>query len=57
MIEEIKNKGGEVFIFSSLHPSGKQLNNYTGIAAILYVSVSFDYEDDDEDEDEQEPVG
>jgi hypothetical protein len=28
------------------------LNNYTGIAAILYVSVNFDYEaDDDEDAD------
>ncbi|CAD8133681.1 unnamed protein product [Paramecium pentaurelia] len=53
VIEEIKNKGGEVFIFSSLHPSGKQLNNYTGIAAILYVSVQFDYEDEEEEEEEQ----
>ncbi|CAD8167768.1 unnamed protein product [Paramecium octaurelia] len=57
VIEEIKNKGGEVFIFSSLHPSGKQLNNYTGIAAILYVSVQFDYEDDDEEEEQEEQVG
>jgi len=25
------------------------LNNYTGIAAILYVAVQYDYEDDDEE--------
>ncbi|CAD8083855.1 unnamed protein product [Paramecium sonneborni] len=37
----------------NLHPSGKQKNNYTGIAAILYVSVQFEYEDEEEQEEEQ----
>ncbi|CAD8063009.1 unnamed protein product [Paramecium primaurelia] len=53
MIEKIKNKDGEVFIISNLYPSGKQLNNYTGISAFLYVLVQFDYENVEEEGDQQ----
>lgn len=35
LVEEVRAQGGEVAIFSSMHESGKQLNNLTGIAAIL----------------------
>ena len=35
LMESVKMNGGNVYKFSSLHTSGEQLNNYTGIAAIL----------------------
>eukprot|EP00898_Chlorokybus_atmophyticus_P003546 jgi/Chlat1/4192/Chrsp27S08878 len=35
LVEEVKQNGGEVFIFSTMHPSGQQLDNLTGVAAIL----------------------
>ncbi|KAI6134958.1 eRF1 domain 1-domain-containing protein [Pisolithus croceorrhizus] len=35
LVEGVQRKGGEVVIFSSMHESGQQLNQLTGIAAIL----------------------
>ncbi|KAJ8519368.1 hypothetical protein ONZ45_g3650 [Pleurotus djamor] len=35
LVEAVQQKGGEVLIFSSMHESGQQLNQLTGIAAIL----------------------
>ncbi|GBE79668.1 eRF1 domain 1-domain-containing protein [Sparassis latifolia] len=35
LVESVRQKGGEVLIFSSMHESGQQLNQLTGIAAIL----------------------
>ncbi|KAF8591410.1 hypothetical protein K439DRAFT_1650675 [Ramaria rubella] len=35
IVEGVRKKGGEVLIFSSMHESGEQLNQLTGIAAIL----------------------
>ncbi|KDR83624.1 hypothetical protein GALMADRAFT_235917 [Galerina marginata CBS 339.88] len=35
LVEAVQHKGGEVVIFSSMHESGQQLNQLTGIAAIL----------------------
>ncbi|EAU84885.2 pelota [Coprinopsis cinerea okayama7 len=35
VVEAVQAKGGEVVIFSSMHESGQQLNQLTGIAAIL----------------------
>ncbi|KAF8529040.1 hypothetical protein BU17DRAFT_73253 [Hysterangium stoloniferum] len=35
IVEGVREKGGEVLIFSSMHESGQQLNQLTGIAAIL----------------------
>ncbi|TFY82207.1 hypothetical protein EWM64_g1803 [Hericium alpestre] len=35
LVEDVRGKGGEVLIFSSMHESGQQLNQITGIAAIL----------------------
>ena len=35
LVEAVRLHGGKVFIFSSLHVSGKQLDMYTGVAASL----------------------
>eukprot|EP00210_Caulerpa_lentillifera_P008471 g8081.t1 len=35
LVEEIRESNGNVFIFSTAHVSGEQLNNLSGIAAIL----------------------
>ncbi|EIN10417.1 pelota [Punctularia strigosozonata HHB-11173 SS5] len=35
LVESVKQKNAEVLIFSSMHESGQQLNQLTGIAAIL----------------------
>lgn len=35
LTESVKEHGGKVHIFSSMHVSGQQLGNYTGCAAIL----------------------
>eukprot|EP00899_Mesostigma_viride_P023423 jgi/Mesvir1/4265/Mv22226-RA.1 len=35
LVESVKASGGDVHIFSSAHPSGEQLQQLTGIAAIL----------------------
>ncbi len=37
--DKVKSKGGEVVVFSTLHPSGEKLKNITGIAAILRFEV------------------
>ena len=39
LMEEVKNAGGQVYKFSSLHVSGEKLDCYTGIAATLRFSV------------------
>ena len=48
MVEEVKKAGGEVLIFSSIHESGKQLDQLTGVAAILNFPMA-EIEDDEED--------
>lgn len=35
LVESVKAGGGDVFVFSSMHVSGEQLNQLTGIAAML----------------------
>lgn len=44
--ESVTERGGEVHIFSVMHGSGKQLEMYTGIAAILRFPVQLDEEFD-----------
>lgn len=44
LMESVKNNGGKVFKFSSMHTSGSQLNLYTGIAAILRFPIPDDEE-------------
>lgn len=47
--EEVKDQGGEVLIFSSLHESGEQLNQLTGVAVITkYPTPELDEDDEEE---------
>lgn len=46
----VKNTGGEVTIFSSLHDSGIQLDQITGVAVILNYPV-YDLDEDEDEED------
>jgi len=51
LVEEVRENGGEVYIFSSLHVSGEQLNQLTGIAAILrFPLLDIDELEDSEDD-------
>ena len=56
LVETVKESGGDVKIFSSLHVSGEQLEQITGIAAILRFPMpeledESDGESDSDDED------
>lgn len=35
LVESVRENGGQVFIFSSMHVSGQQLQQVSGVAAIL----------------------
>jgi len=45
LVEDVRSMGGKVLIYSSLHNTGEQLNQLTGVAAIL----SFPMEEPDSD--------
>jgi protein pelota len=53
MVEQVKDAGGEVLIFSSIHESGKQLDLLTGVAAILSFPLP-ELESEDEEEGDNE---
>nr|CAH7736337.1 unnamed protein product [Callosobruchus chinensis] len=50
LIDSVRENGGDVKIFSSLHISGEQLDQLTGIAAILRFPMP-ELEDSDDDSD------
>lgn len=49
LVESVRENGGDVKLFSSLHVSGEQLNQLTGVCAILRFPMP-DIEDDDDDD-------
>jgi protein pelota len=49
LVEAVKAAGANVLIFSSIHESGKQLDQLTGVAAILNFPLP-ETESDDDDE-------
>ncbi|CAH0390257.1 unnamed protein product [Bemisia tabaci] len=51
LVDSVRESGGDVKIFSSLHISGEQLDQLTGIAAILRFPLPDLEDEDDEDED------
>ncbi|KAA0203574.1 hypothetical protein HAZT_HAZT007339 [Hyalella azteca] len=51
LVEQVKNNGGDVKIFSSLHVTGEQLDQITGVAAVLRFSMP-EIEEDDRGEDD-----
>merc|ERR1711971_450312 len=54
IVEAAKRNGADVQIFSSLHVSGEQLTQITGIAAILRFPMPELLELDDSEEDDEE---
>lgn len=50
LVDSVRESGGDVKIFSSLHISGEQLEQLTGIAAILRFPMPELEDEDDEDE-------
>lgn len=50
LVDSVRDNGGEVKMFSSLHPSGEQLDQLTGIAAILRFPMEELEESDSETE-------
>mmetsp|Transcript_20892 Transcript_20892/g.31000 ORF Transcript_20892/g.31000 Transcript_20892/m.31000 type:complete len:402 (+) Transcript_20892:13-1218(+) len=50
LVENCKKKGGKVYVFSRMHISGEQLENLSGIAAILRFPIP-DVESEEESED------
>lgn len=53
LTEDVKNQGGEVLIFSSLHESGEQLDQLTGVAVITKYPVP-DLDEEEEEEEEED---
>ncbi|XP_078045291.1 pelota mRNA surveillance and ribosome rescue factor [Augochlora pura] len=55
LVEGVRDSGGDVKIFSSLHVSGEQLEQVTGIAAILRFPIpELDDESDGENDSEED---
>ncbi|KAF9008956.1 pelota [Cyathus striatus] len=57
LVESIRHRGGEVLIFSSMHESGQQLNQLTGIAAILTFPLDVEVVEAEERMTEEEERG
>ncbi len=52
IVEEVREYGGDIKIFSSLHVSGEQLDQLTGICAVLrFPMQELDEEEDSDDSD------
>ncbi|KAK7087533.1 protein pelota-like [Littorina saxatilis] len=51
MVDSVQENGGTVKIFSSLHVSGEQLGQLSGVAAILRFPIPDNDEDDESDQD------
>ncbi|KAF9158601.1 hypothetical protein DFQ26_007440 [Actinomortierella ambigua] len=60
LVENARATGAKVFVFSSLHVSGENLNQLTGVAAILNFPIpDMDEEEehpDDDDDDEEDSL-
>ncbi|EGO02193.1 hypothetical protein SERLA73DRAFT_104568 [Serpula lacrymans var. lacrymans S7.3] len=54
LVEGVQQKGAEVVIFSSMHESGQQLNQLTGIAAILTFPLDVEVVEAEEKEAKEE---
>ncbi|KAF8639778.1 hypothetical protein AX17_001038 [Amanita inopinata Kibby_2008] len=53
LVENVQQQGGEVLIFSSMHESGQQLNQLTGVAAILTFPLDIEVVEAEEREEEE----
>ena len=55
LVESVRENGGHVYIFSSMHVSGQQLQQVSGVAAILRYPVPGIDELEEEPEEERNP--
>lgn len=53
MVDDVRARGGEAIIFSSMHESGVQLNLLTGIAAILTYPLDIEVVEMEEREEKE----
>lgn len=53
MVDDVRTRGGEAIIFSSMHESGVQLNLLTGIAAILTYPLDIEIVEMEEREEKE----
>lgn len=53
MVDDVRARGGEAIIFSSMHESGVQLNLLTGIAAILTYPLDIEIVEMEEREEKE----
>lgn len=53
MVDDVRSRGGEATIFSSMHESGVQLNQLTGIAAILTYPLDIEVVEMEEREEQE----
>uniref|UniRef100_A0A0B6ZPW4 Protein pelota homolog n=1 Tax=Arion vulgaris TaxID=1028688 RepID=A0A0B6ZPW4_9EUPU len=54
LVDNVKENGGDVKIFSSLHVSGEQLGLLSGVAAILRFPMPDDVDEEDDDDDDSD---
>jgi len=54
IVDAVRESGGNVRIFSSLHVSGEQLGQLSGVAAILRFPIPDPEDDEDADEDDDD---
>ncbi|KAI0701817.1 pelota [Cytidiella melzeri] len=54
LVEDVRQKNAEVLIFSSMHESGQQLNQLTGIAALLTFPLDIEVVEAEEREAKEE---
>lgn len=53
MVEAVRARGGEALIFSSMHESGQQLDQISGIAAILTYPLDVEIVEMEEQEEKE----
>lgn len=56
MVEAVRARGGEALIFSSMHESGQQLDQISGIAAILTYPLDVEVAEMEEKEEKERIV-
>lgn len=63
LVESVRKHGGHVYVFSSMHVSGQQLQQVSGVAAILRYPLpdleeleeaALEHQEEEESEEEQE---
>lgn len=57
LVEQVRENGGQVYVFSSMHVSGQQLQQVSGVAAILRYPLPGLLDDEDDENDKNDIDG